>query len=276
MLIQLTKACEMMCPHCLNSCVPDDKHMSVKDAKQAMDLAAFLKCQMLTVGGGEPTMHPKFAELMEYACSKFKAVTVCTNGTWAVRGLSNYSCANDDTVINLLCAHDNLFFQVTSIPEYYQHSDKVIDAIKNKVMPRLKSLGIRRKVVLDTDKSTIHMHALGRALDNEVYVKEALNDTSCTTSCFRGALVGAQVPLPLAIQALEERGKYCTPAITADGDIGWSECGKCPPFASIHDPLDYIVQRAMEWRPCGKCPDYKKLLTNDKAIYKEARKIMGI
>lgn len=59
-----------------------------------------LKKHDVVLTGGEPTLNPRFLEILEFFCENAKTVTVTTNGT-----ISNY--------INSTILKDNLYFQIS-------------------------------------------------------------------------------------------------------------------------------------------------------------------
>lgn len=63
MYIQLTTKCNMTCAHCGMSATNKGKHMSRKIWKQAIKIARE-NCGQISIGGGEPTLHPDFWEIM--------------------------------------------------------------------------------------------------------------------------------------------------------------------------------------------------------------------
>ena len=84
MYLQLTTRCNMSCEHCGFSCNAKGKDISLKDAKKAIDDAVEHEDSM-TIGGGEPTLHPDFWEILAYAMQEghkeiYPWVFLVTNG----------------------------------------------------------------------------------------------------------------------------------------------------------------------------------------------------
>lgn len=84
MYIQITTRCNMECEHCCNSCGPKTgDHMSKATFLKALDL-----CEQYGespfLGGGEPTVHPKFWEFFGLVMSRYTRFDVgfglITNG----------------------------------------------------------------------------------------------------------------------------------------------------------------------------------------------------
>lgn len=84
MYLQLTTRCNMACEHCAFACTSKGVDISLEDAKTAIDEAAD-HGDTLTIGGGEPTLHPQFWEIMAYAIEQGQNVAeswafIITNG----------------------------------------------------------------------------------------------------------------------------------------------------------------------------------------------------
>lgn len=83
MYLQITTRCNMTCAHCCFSADHSGSDMSRETLMAALDLAEQYG-HMLTVGGGEPTVHPQFFEFlglaMAYNPEPSWRVLVVTNG----------------------------------------------------------------------------------------------------------------------------------------------------------------------------------------------------
>lgn len=82
MYIQITDRCNMMCDHCCFSCTEKGSDMSMEIFKECIDFASET-WQNVSIGGGEPTLHPNFLEMLCYSISKEFEIPVwfATNGT---------------------------------------------------------------------------------------------------------------------------------------------------------------------------------------------------
>ncbi len=76
MYVQITTRCNMLCPHCCYSCTAKGEDMSFKVFKKALE---YDECS-LAIGGGEPTIHPRFEKFLLYALAKCDYVWMATNG----------------------------------------------------------------------------------------------------------------------------------------------------------------------------------------------------
>jgi len=82
-IIEITDHCDMACPVCLVR-TDGTYHMELDDLKAMVDrlLLAEGQIQVLSLSGGEPTMHPRYGEILEYLTSleDVVRVSVSTNG----------------------------------------------------------------------------------------------------------------------------------------------------------------------------------------------------
>lgn len=74
MYIQITTRCNMSCEHCCYSCTADGEDMSIETFKKALD------DEHVSIGGGEPTVHPQFWEFLGVAIGSCEYVWLATNG----------------------------------------------------------------------------------------------------------------------------------------------------------------------------------------------------
>ena len=82
-LLEITSACNLECPMCFAASGPDGVHLSIDDCRRAIDRLVEVEGQpeILQLSGGEPTIHPAFFEIFEYACDQpIDIVMVNTNG----------------------------------------------------------------------------------------------------------------------------------------------------------------------------------------------------
>lgn len=85
MYIQITERCNMHCDHCCMSATTKGRDMDEVLFIRALDLAVKYG-ELVTIGGGEPTVHPKFFQLLDRAVLYYEAKAlsepplVITNG----------------------------------------------------------------------------------------------------------------------------------------------------------------------------------------------------
>jgi len=81
MYIRLTSRCNMTCAHCAFSCTSHGQDMTRETYKAALKLSTDYG-SYITLGGGEPTMHPLFWEFLglALATSDVEGLYIVTNG----------------------------------------------------------------------------------------------------------------------------------------------------------------------------------------------------
>ncbi|MFC1759690.1 radical SAM protein [Planctomycetota bacterium] len=87
-LIEITSSCNLDCPMCFAESGPGGKHWSLQQCKAAIDRLVEVEGQpeVLQISGGEPTIHPEFDAIFEYACSQpIDIVMINTNGVRLAR-----------------------------------------------------------------------------------------------------------------------------------------------------------------------------------------------
>lgn len=80
MYLQITTRCNMACEHCCMSCRPGaGKHMDMDVVRQAINFASdYGEC--IDIGGGEPTIHPQFFDILKLCVDTFDWTWMATNG----------------------------------------------------------------------------------------------------------------------------------------------------------------------------------------------------
>lgn len=79
--LDLTRKCQLACTHCYNASGPDGTHgtMAREDWLSVLDQAAACGIRHVQLIGGEPTLHPDAAELLDHALTLGLEVEVFTN-----------------------------------------------------------------------------------------------------------------------------------------------------------------------------------------------------
>lgn len=80
--LQITTRCNMACAHCCYSCAPNKgKHGDYQLLRDAINFAWEQDSGALSIGGGEPTIHPRFFDLLKHAVNMdFDYIWMATNG----------------------------------------------------------------------------------------------------------------------------------------------------------------------------------------------------
>ena len=113
-LVEITSSCNLTCPMCYASSAPGGKHLSLEDCQRAIDrLVEVEGCpEVLQLSGGEPTIHPRLPEILNYAMSQpIDYVQINTNGI---------RLAHDAELVDLLASHRDrleVFFQLDGLSD---------------------------------------------------------------------------------------------------------------------------------------------------------------
>ncbi|MFO0946131.1 MAG: radical SAM protein [Planctomycetota bacterium] len=82
-LVEITSSCNLSCPMCYASSGPSGNHLSFEECKNSIDRLVKMegRPEVLQLSGGEPTIHPEFSRILEYACAQpIDYVLINTNG----------------------------------------------------------------------------------------------------------------------------------------------------------------------------------------------------
>jgi MoaA/NifB/PqqE/SkfB family radical SAM enzyme len=81
--LDLTSACNFSCPFCVDSkLINAGKSLTLAEAKKTVDtLHSHGLLSVILIGGGEPTLHGDFGEIVRYIKSKKLQVGIVTNGS---------------------------------------------------------------------------------------------------------------------------------------------------------------------------------------------------
>lgn len=126
MYIQITSRCNMNCCHCCYNCTAKGTDMTMKVFETACELASQYNHDIF-IGGGEPTLHPKFWAMLGMAMtySIEGKVGLITNGSIT------------ETALRLArMAHNGIIYCGLSQDMYHDRIDKeVIAAFSNGLNP---------------------------------------------------------------------------------------------------------------------------------------------
>ncbi|HCP12399.1 MAG TPA: radical SAM protein, partial [Planctomycetaceae bacterium] len=82
-VLEISSSCNLTCPWCYASSRPGGVHVTVEDCRRAIDFLVQYegRPEILQLSGGEPTIHPQFVEILDYACRQpIDIVMINTNG----------------------------------------------------------------------------------------------------------------------------------------------------------------------------------------------------
>lgn len=242
MLIMITNRCHMGCPHCMQDANPSGKLMTDETFEKVLAFCQEARPLVVSVTGGEPTEHPRWAEMTRGLLRMKPAaiVNVLTNGTWI-----------DDDEQRLKMAKliregkGRMKVQVYSHPKYYKDHEWTVEH-----KAQFRSIGC----IADFE-SPIFMQDLGRARKN---CQEEVRESDHVPSCINSHLIARQAHsldefFSMCIQA----AKFCRPLIDPDGNIHMSESWLCPAVAHVSDGATEAFRKMRASRPCGGCQLYK-------------------
>ncbi len=111
-LVELTSSCNLSCPMCYASSGPGGEHTSLEYCRRAIDRLVEVegRPEVLQLSGGEPTIHPQFREILEYAITQpIDYIMINTNGI---------RFANDRELLELVARHRDrveVYFQMDGL-----------------------------------------------------------------------------------------------------------------------------------------------------------------
>lgn len=81
--LDLTSSCNFACPHCVDSgIINTGKHLELETIQQTIDILQEKGLlSIILIGGGEPTLHKNFDEIVRYIKSKGLQLGIVTNGS---------------------------------------------------------------------------------------------------------------------------------------------------------------------------------------------------
>lgn len=82
-LLEITSGCNLTCPMCFAVSAPGQPHLGYEECRAAIDRLVEVegRPEILQLSGGEPTLHPNFHQIHEYACDQpIDLVMINTNG----------------------------------------------------------------------------------------------------------------------------------------------------------------------------------------------------
>ena len=145
-LVEITTSCNLKCPMCFASSGPGGKHLSFEDCKAAIDRLVELegRPEVLQLSGGEPTIHPEFGRILDYACDRpIDVVMINTNGI---------RIAHDPALVDAIAAQGprvEVYFQLDGLDDraHKPLRGEPLTSTKLKALDILGARGIRATLV---------------------------------------------------------------------------------------------------------------------------------
>lgn len=121
MYIKITDRCNMTCAHCCVSATAEGKDMSMRVFRAAIALAEN-RGSYVSIGGGEPTVHPRFWQMLGHALgSDVEGLWLATNGKRAHDALALAGIARNNERFSVSLSQD---------PWHDEIEQRVVDAFK--------------------------------------------------------------------------------------------------------------------------------------------------
>ena len=157
---EITSSCNLTCPMCYAHSGPGGKHWSYDECTAAIDRLVETegRPEVLQLSGGEPTIHPQFLEVIDYACRQpIDVVMINTNGV---------RFAHDRPLVQALAQYRQrleVYFQFDGFNDDINRRlrGEPLLEIKLKALENLASAGIRVTLVT-TLQPHVNLDQVGR------------------------------------------------------------------------------------------------------------------
>lgn len=174
----------MKCPHCCMNATDKGEDMTWETFKTAVDCGD----ECITLGGGEPTLHPNFEQFLFYALAHAEYIWMATNGSQIDRSI---------VLANL--AKKGILGVALSQDKWHDPIDhKVVDAFQNKIgntendRREIRNVGNSLKGVINTGRATKksfkHLKYNGCACEGDVVIDPNGNARQC--GCIDSPIIG--------------------------------------------------------------------------------------
>lgn len=193
-LVELTESCNLKCPLCYSSSGPGGRHLSYEECVAAIERLIEVegRPEVVQLSGGEPTIHPEFDRILEYACGRpIDIVMVNTNGV---------RIAHDPALIERLTQFRKrieVYLQFDGLTDetYRALRGEPLVETKLKAVEKLGQAGIRT-ILVTTLQSGVNEKEIG------AIVKFGLDRSWITGVSFQPATYSGRTELP---ESLEKR-----------------------------------------------------------------------
>lgn len=158
-LVEMTSSCNLKCPMCYASSGPGGTHLSYEECVRSIDrlVATEGRAEVLQLSGGEPTIHPDFVRVLDYAVAQpIDIIMVNTNGL---------RLAHDPALVEAIASHAprvEVYFQFDSFEEKSTEAlrgERVV-ATKLRALEALGRRGVKTSLVC-TLQAGVNDHEVG-------------------------------------------------------------------------------------------------------------------
>jgi hypothetical protein len=201
-----------------------------------------LPINSVILGGGEPTEHSQFFDVLDFLFAESQApvITLATNGLFL-------NGDNPNEYIDRLLSYGSLFVQITADPRFYKHE------LNERALKRIQKRG-GSFVAVERNIQMLTMR--GRALQNpmpKMRVREY-------PFCFNKRSVAQNgYDFYKSVSFFEgEKMKFCTFSVDMAGDVRISESLLCPPIGNISQSIQEITESVKAFQ-CENCAEAKSM-----------------
>jgi hypothetical protein len=214
--------------------------MTWETFKAAMKMSLKLNDPLLLISGGEPTDHPECLEFIQYAKGTgIHSVMMLSNGMWLTDPA--FDDAKRQRILDLVMG-----VQVTNDPRYYPRR---IEQIQHP------------KVMYET--AIRQVAPFGRAKTN------GIASTRQSPLCFNlRSFARHTKTLMNAVAMQRQRGSFCTPSVSINGDVLAGESTSCCPIGNVRDSLEILNAGIINLK-CNRCGLVDGLSAEQKAAIGE-------
>jgi radical SAM protein with 4Fe4S-binding SPASM domain len=275
-VLSFTYVCNALCPNCpytesdIREDYKDASFMSEETFKIIADECGKYNSYIRISGGGEPMLHPKVVELMEYAKKVGAKIGLITNGS---------KFTEESTRRLLEAGVDMIEFSVDACdPVTYQRVRAGLDwdvMVKNinRMVEMRNSMGSPSRIIasgvnqkgVDIDEVVKFWEPLVDNFQKRKYLTWGINDPSQSADSTPYINPKDAVPCPFIFERLniDSRGKVmvCGFDIAADTDMGniheksIKEIWHSPEFEFYRKK--HLEGKGSEMEICQNCPDWK-------------------
>jgi uncharacterized radical SAM superfamily Fe-S cluster-containing enzyme len=264
-VLEITDSCNLSCPMCYASSGPGGKHLTVAECERAIDRLVEMEGQaeVLQLSGGEPTVHPQFARIFEYACDQsIDLVMVNTNGI---------RIARDRAICELLAAQQkrcHVYLQMDGLNDHVYPTLRGESLLETKLaaIERLGEYGINTTLVttLQTDVNLDQIGPLVQFAKRRPWITGvSFQPATYVGRCFEPDVLENRITFPDVIREVAEQ---------TEGEFKADDFFPIPCAHPNSHTLCYTYRRNDEVIPITRFVDMQKnfdLLANGISLTRE-------